>query len=403
LGELPGLRGSTHAELQAELARIVEEGGTPAQLSAVEVPDAENVAAGIEGLFPPEQLDAVLEASEELFPESDFEFDAAGLLEAVEFRREHEAVLEGARKALRRPKCEFGVDFRRGFEADLSFVDVARICARLEALEAAELLSRGKPADAIDPLAAMLDWAACLAGGKHPVSRMEAAFLRTEAATVLGAIAAHPEVGRAELERLYQLAREQLDAWPPDARAWIGDRALGMWAYELVRAGRLQELLTEEEILQFAEEGILSGLPDRAKEGADEDELFYLQAMRKVIQSCGKPYHQRTEVLESIRGELHERRNSPEFPVVAGRLLLADLETGLLNQAQDRANWEGWAVALAAASGADPPPYHTNPISGKPYEVIRKDGLVMVWNVGDSGQAVERPVVVPQADADNSQ
>lgn len=396
LGDLPGLRASPDPDLQAELARIEEEGGTPAQLSGGGLPPETNVAAGLSGLLEADEAAAALTESDEIFPDAGFEFDAAKLLEAVEFSRRYQAVLERGREALARPDCDFGVDLREGFEADLGFVDVVRVCARLEAFQAAELLSRDKPAEAIDALGAMLRWAACLARQTHPVCRMEAAYMRSEAGAVLGAIAGHPGISPAEIERLHKLVMDELERWTPDRNAWIGDRALGLWSYEMVRAGRVMDLLTPEEVSRFGEEGILSGLPERAREHADRDELYYLQTMRRVIQACEKPYYEREELFESVRQDLQAKRNSPQFPVVAGRLLLADLEKGHVNQAQDRANWEGWAVALAAAGGDDSPPFSVNPLTGKPYEVIHKDGLVMVWNVGGGTSGADHPVVLPE-------
>jgi hypothetical protein len=76
---------------------------------------------------------------------------------------------------------------------------------------------------------------------------------------------------------------------------------------------------------------------------------------------------------------LQQVRNAPQFPLVAGRLLLVDMEKGHALQARDRACCEAWALGLAGASGREPPPYKVSPLWGGKYEVDRGDRLVKVW------------------------
>jgi hypothetical protein len=399
-GQLPGLRETPDPRLQAELARIVEEKATPALLSRCEIPDDENVATGLAGLFAESEIESISKRSSDLFPHGEFRFDPGRLQRAIRFRQGYEAQRQAARQALHRPGCCLHVQYRAGFAADLSLIDVVRVCARLEAFHAAESLARDDVAAAIDSLGCMFRLAACLAAEKHPTARLQGALLREEALAVLQAIVEHPELSRPavtgeQLARLYTLVEKQLEAWPPDADAWIGDRALGMHAYELVRAGRLSELLTEEEIVQFAAEGILDDLPAEAQRNVNGDEAFYLEAMRKIIEGCRRPYYRRTEVFASIREDLHGDRTSPDFPLVAGRLLLVDIRKGHALQARDRARCEPWALALAAAAGLKPPEYRISPLSGQPYKVLREDGLVSASDVPSEEYIGLPPIVVP--------
>jgi len=399
-GQLPGLTETPHPKLRDELARIVEEGATPELLARCDIPEEENVARGLAGLFDPSEIPSILDASSAIFPAGPFVLNPADLERAIAFRRQHEVERRRAREALARPSCKFPIQYEAGFAADVAFIDVVRICARLEAFHAAESLAGGDVAAAIESLGYMLRLAACLAAEKHTTARLQAAFLRAEALAVLQAVVGHPEISRPkitreQLGRLCAMLQEQLKAWPPDAGAWIGDRALGMHAYELVRAGRLTDLLTVEEATQFADEGILRELPAAAQRTASWDELYYLEAMRKIIDACTRPYHERTAVFAAVREDLHEKRNSDGFPVVAGRLLLVDIEKGHAIQARDRADCEAWTLALALASGKEPPPYQINPLTGREYEVARKEGLVMVSGVGPGDEGITLPVVVP--------
>jgi len=404
-GRLPGLTETPDPELRAELARIVEEKATPELLTRPEIPDEENVAAGLAGLFEPLKIEdpdpgEIFNQSSAILPQGEFRFDPTGLERAIRFRGRYEAQRQAARESLYRPGCNFGVQYVAGFAADSSFVDVVRICARLEAFHAAESLARDDVAAAIESLGSMFRWAVCLGAEKQAMARLEAAFVRLEALAVLQAIVGHPEISRPtitleQLGRLYAMVGDPLKAWPPDADAWIGDRALGMHAYELVRAGRLVELLTEEEIKRFAAEEILRELPGAARRNVNQDELYYLEAMRTIIEACAEPYDKRRDVFESIRQDLHQKRNSPQFPLVAGRLLLVDIEKGHAVQARDRASCEAWALGLAVASGNKRPPYQVSPLSGGEYEVIREDGRVTVGGISQDELPGTPPVIVP--------
>ena len=399
-GQLPGLVETPHQKLRDELARIVEEEGTPQLLTRAAIPDEQNVAAGLVGLFEDSFTELILEESGKILPSGEFKFDPARLERAARFRAKYEEQRIKARGALARPKCDFRIEFERGYEADLPFVEAVWICARLEEFQAAELLAADDLAGAIQSAVYVLRLAECLAEEKHVHTRGEAAYIRAEAFNVLRRIVRYPEIDRPkitpeQLQQLHAVIKRQLDAWPPDARAWIGDRALGMYAYELVRVGGLIVLLTDEEIEAFKEEGILNAMPAAARRNVNDDEFYYLQAMRKVIQGCGRPYFERLQIFESIRNDLQQKRNSTEFPLVAGRLLLPDIEKVHLVQAQDRTNCETWALALAIAAGVEPPSYELKPVTGKKYEILRRGGLVSVWEGGQLTEGTGPPVVVP--------
>jgi len=394
-GQLPGLAGSPDPRLQNELARIVDEGATPALLAEHRIAESENVAAGLTHLFPARKVRSILTESGDILPAREFTFHSLQLEKAIRFRKRYEVQRRQVRQALGRGACDFGIRFEEGFAADLGFIDLVRLCARLEAFGAAESLAGDDLDAAAESLGVMFRLAACVAGEKHAIARLEGAFCRTEALAVLRAIVEHPKAGRSHLERMAKLVRRQLDTWPPDADAWIGDRALGMQAYESVRAGKIRELLTEDEIRQFAEAKTLADLPAVAQRTVNQDELYYLETMRKIIESCRQPCHARAKLFRTIREDLHGRRASPDFPLVAGRLLLPDIEKGHRIQGRDRATCEAWALALALACGADPPPYQANPLTGKPYEVVREEGLVTVANLGTEEDGEIPPIIVP--------
>jgi hypothetical protein len=395
-GALPSLKLTPDQKLRDELARITEEGGTPELLSKARIAEEDNVAAGLAGLLPDTAIDAVLKGSEKIFPAGKFQFDPIRLQRTINFRRRYDAQRLQARRALGRPQCEFGIRFTAGLQAQWKFIDVVRICARLEAFAAAESLADHRLDEAIESLGLMLRWASCLGAEKLPMARLEAAFLRAEAFRVLQAIVEDERIARKHLDRLYEMVEGQLTTWPDDAHAWIGDRALGLHAYEMVRAGHLRDLLSQEEIEQFQAEDLLQEVLAAAMRNVNHDELYYLQTMRKIIASCSQPYHARRSLFDSIGSDLQENRSSPEFPFVAvWVLLLPEVRKGHAIQAQDRANWEAWALALALASGRAMPAYRINPLTAEEYRYEKYDRTIEVTNFG-SGRGGDNPsIVVP--------
>jgi hypothetical protein len=169
---------------------------------------------------------------------------------------------------------------------------------------------------------------------------------------------------------------------------------MGLHAYELVRDGQILGMLTEEELQRLDEDNVLDNLTDASRRSVDDDELYYLLTMRRIIKACGKPYCARAEVFQAILTDLHVKRNTPEFPLVAGRLLLVDIEKGHVIQARDRANCEAWALMRALATGRKAPPYQVNPLTGEKYEVERREGRITVSNVGGQ-QGDDTPWAVP--------
>ena len=391
-GALPYLTGTRDARLADELARIVEEGGTPEQLTPPD--DDESLGAALLALFPEDRFHRLVARAEELMPPAEFRFDPVGLQHAIAFRRKHDAERLEARKALERSPRRLGIRLVGGFAADTSGIDAVRLCVRLEAFHAAERLDEGDLDGALDAVDRMLAFAARLGAEKHLDARLHAAYLRADAMAVMQAVVTHDAATRQHLQVLLETVQGQLQSWPDDAAAWIGERAIGLHTYEMVRDGALPALLTEEETEAFKREGDLRLIAAAAQRHADDDQHYYLETMRRVIRACEKPYHTRRPLFESIEDDLQQRWGSPEYPLVAGRLLLKDLAPAQALQARDRANVEAWALALAAATGRTVP-QPINPLTGTRYDVARDGGLVVISGIGAGRDADRLRVYVP--------
>ncbi len=394
-GKLPGLSQSKNQKLRDELERIKEENGTPEQLDAALPPAEDNVAAGLVNLFKKYEVKSLLEKTERLFPQDRFKFTPLKLQDVIELRNKYDDRRKQAREVLKRPQCDFSIAHTVGVSADLEFIDVVRVCAHLEAFHAADVLDAAKVLEAVESLAAMLRLAECLGAEKQLDCRLQAAYTRGEAFRVLLEIAQHGRTTPVHLSRLQAIVQRQLESWPADADAWIGERARGMYAYEMVRNGELLSLLSPDEIEEFAEETNFRKLISATVRNADRDELYYLETMRKIIEGCREPFYKRAETLESIARDLQERQSSGDFPTVAARVLLRGVTKAQEIQAQDRANWEAWSLALAMATGSEVSPRNINPLTGEEYRAARTDKSVVVEKFGTGRRGDFPQIVVP--------
>lgn len=393
LGELPGATQSVSQPLRDELARIREEGGLPTQLTRSNVTESDNLSLILTQLFQAESLPELVARVDEAFPGERFTFSPIALEKAIRLRRSYDKQLVAIADSLKSPQRVFVVDYRQGFFADRSFIDACRVAVTLETYRVAEQLVENRPTDALPSLRMMFDLTQRLAALQHVEARLEAVELRSRAFQVLQAVVDHPQFSADDLASIRPLVHQQLTHWPPDHAAWIGDRAVGLHAYELVRRGELLQLLTADEVAQFTKEGTLADLHNAARRIVDQDELYYLQTMRTLIDACQKPYVQREPIFGEILQAQHERRYEPDFPLVAARVFLPNIEQAQRLQAEDRALVEIWALALSLAAGNARQSERLDPASGKPYRVSLGTNRVTVSAESLPGRSALVPVL----------
>jgi len=392
LSELPGATQAVSQALRDELARIREERGLPTQLSR-KVPEANNLSLILTKLFSAEPLPELVARVDEAFPAGRFTFPPIALEKAIRLRSTYDAQLVAIADALKSEQREFVVDYRKGFFADRSFVDACRIAVTLESYRAAEQLVENRVAEAIPSLRMMFDLTQRLAALKHVESRLEAVELRRRSFLVLQAIVDHPQFSADLLPVIRPLVAEQLTDWPYDGETWIGDRAIGLHAYELVRRGELLQLLTAEELAKFGDEGTLDDLQNAARRFVDQDELYYVQTMRTLIDACQQPYAERGKIFVEIKQAQNALRSEPDFPLVAARVFLPNIEVAQQMQAEDRALVEVWSLALSLAAGNPRQGEPLDPVSGKPYHVSLESHRVTVWAESLPNQPAMVPVL----------
>ncbi|MEQ8788163.1 MAG: hypothetical protein RIC55_17780 [Pirellulaceae bacterium] len=411
--ELPGLAATHHKGLRDELARLLSEQTTPRQLDAARSP--KTAAVGPDSapakaqepdhkriewsrFFRPQTLTMAASRIDAAFPASgDSSLTPIQLASAISLRSSYDPQRRRFDRLIDAPDFHPPWLISEGIAADTSFVEVARLCGRLEGLLAIELQHKGQLDLAVESVGRMLSVASLLAAQPHVVSRITAVYVRADALSVLSLImrnaACEPSQRRQAMNRI----AAELERWPRDGDAWIGDRAVGLQIYEMVRDGLLTSVLSDDEKLRIRRAGSLAELEDAVLAGIDADEMYYLGAMRRLIAASSQPYHQRRKFLEALRVELIELQASTQYPFVADTMLLADFERGHRLQAVDRARMDGWLLALKAATGSTPPTPSLNLLTGEPFRLSVEPSLIVVDGIDPK---TEERIVIPLGPAE---
>ncbi|HTN77217.1 MAG TPA: hypothetical protein VL096_18290 [Pirellulaceae bacterium] len=397
-GILPGAAKSGDVALQDELARLLAEGATPSQLESEQpvIAADQNVAAGLATILTAEKVMRANNDVDDIYPRDHFVWSSGALERSRDLLRYHQVTLTAMKAVLDRPECQFDVKYASGLLADVGIFDTAQLAQRWEALDTAALLADGELEPAEKNVLRMLRLDHQLAQVKHLVPRLEGATLRLETLRVLEAFVQHPNITPDALARVRAVLQQQLEEWPSDADAWNGDRAIGLHTYEMIRHGYVLSILTDDELSKLRQEAGVSPTAKGIIKNIDADERFYVDTMRELIAACEKPYHQRRELILKVNQHLKDTEQTPQYPLIAAKILLVDVEAGHRLQAEDRAACEGWLLALSAALGEELPPYKNNPLTGVAYTLERDEGRILVHNalIGEPAEAI----IVPRFD-----
>lgn len=350
----------------------------PPQISLTTVSSAnssqtqgESPLTAIQQAYPPLTRSMLIDQSGQILPAGPL------VLGPTEIARARELVERYALSRSRFPQslpplgASLGWRVTDGMLINLDFLDSLTAGCRLELLAGLVALADGIPEEALNSALINLHAADLLAQQRHLTMRLTAARLRQETLALIQQIVAHPAVTAAAFETLLARLDETLAHWPSDAEAWAGERATALHAYELVRDGFYLSLLTPEEVARLEERGVARTALRTIVQQVDDDELFYLHALRRMLAACREPYFLREPFLAQLRSELDQRSSQGRPAMLAQELLLADFEASQRLLAEDLSRCEAWRLALAAALDrplAVPP---VNVLSGKPFPLER--------------------------------
>lgn len=391
---LPGLRGTSHAQLATEFQLIEAARQTPQQL---DTGNGGNAYAPFVTAYPALSRPAIQREVNSLWPAVSLQLDPAAMQRAREIVTQQAAARERFNRAIRETSPQPQLRVVDSLLVDDEWLDAMQTGCRVEGLAAAEMLAEQQPDAATIPLEKMFHVSRQVAREANLNARLAAVELRADAFQVLHAIANHPATTITTLQRLQKLLAIQLTDWPSDERVWIAERAQGLLTFELARAGHFDSLVTAEQRADLDRKGLLRSSTTASLRSIDIDELFYLRAMQQQIAAAKLPFWQRHTAIEALQAELQTRSETGEFPLVAGSVLLTNFADAHRLQAEDRCRCEAWLIIVTTLCEL---PLGTPPaccLSGQAYE-LQADPQ-RVWIAGLTlrpGETIEvrRPGVV---------
>lgn len=381
-------RESADPELLRLLAEVTQAKALARDLDGPLGPPDDNAAAALAACYSDELCVQMRPYVERLV------IDATPSPERTEFLERNTLLVNKTAAAADLPRCRFAVDHAFGFFGRMRFLDDAALAAHLLTLRAMDAARRAEPGSvaavrlAVADLERALVTAHRLAMVRRVEARVLAASLRTATLDNAERMLGTGVLGRAAAEAVYGTLREQLADWPDNARMLVGERAMVVHAYEAIRGGMLDRVLTLDERKRLAEAGLLDRLRDAPAAALDADQADYLAAMRALIESADLPAEERQA---GVAAAIASARSGPLL--FAAPLFLVDVSDALDSAVEDRARCEAWTIALAGAADLRPPPFRVSPLSGEPYEAAREAGTIAVTIGRSQGERVTLPVL----------
>jgi hypothetical protein len=348
---------SRDPELPKLIRDVEQQRGLPLQLARTEAISSEsNAAVALAEIFSPALH---LHLMPRLLP---LIAHGAPADKRDEFLLQQKELIEQTAQAVDRPRCVFDIESPKGFFASMSYLDDAALASRLLLLRARQSATNKDRLPAFADVLRSLRVCHALTRERRVEARALAASLRHEA---LGVANNCFDVGlwrRHEAEQLYALLRQQLSNWPDDGRMLVGERATVIHAYEAIRAGMLDRILTLEEYYRFNHQ--IEELAKATTQEVDADEARYLRALERLLDAATTPSLKRANEIDAAMDEI-----AAAPPLFAATLFTKDLRAAMQTAAHDRATVMAWTLALAAAAELTPPPINTSPVTGVALEV----------------------------------
>lgn len=296
------------AEAVAEIASR-REPLMPADLVRPPIPDEENAALVYEQAFEAIELS---EEDEELLAdlrrgESSLDDPAAGG-RARDILKRNEEALDLIHRAADMPRCDFRVDWSKGYDVGFPQFSKLRTCGRLLAFESLMLLDAGRVDEAADVCGAIFR-VANAAEEPCTIGQMVRYAINGMGSRALSAVLRESQPDSDLCRRLAdEIGRTDLVSSFEEALK--GERALARATFAAVRLAK--DPLDAIEDLQAgplpeSSESSEGGRPERppkqsymARWMLASDEAEYLQRMARVIEDAPRPYREARRALEEL-------------------------------------------------------------------------------------------------------
>jgi len=286
-----------------------------------------------------------------------------------EFLRKWNTDRVAARSILLQPGARLPIDVEQGYLADPSWTGTVHCLARAELLHAGISAGSGNLDEAITAAAFAMAYADRLNQVPRVTARQVAIQIREEVCVTLRALLRTSQLTPSHLQTLTTVFQQTHQSWPKDQPIWATERACGLHFFEMVRAGHLASLLTREEYESLSGGGTLDEYQRNVLQNITDDQVFYLQAMSKLVAAAEQPYFERIDTLNELSDAVSQSQSSAKPLRISSDFLLIDYHAQQAAMAKDEAVVLTWLFALQTSTGnasAEPP---IEPFSGKQVEV----------------------------------
>ena len=396
---LSGMRTSRSTELRAHLLEMEADASLPKDLNRPPIDPHANAVTGLLRVFPndegfAEKSDLILETLNSL--------DETSLTSwygnARRLVSDNASLLKRVNEMSDRKSCNFLVDFERGYFHDMHAVYAAATACRLQLVAAALATESNSLDESIQQLERAWRWTDWLAQEATVESQLQAAHLRQDVCWVLQIIATDSRSTAADQRRLARLFARSLKNWPTEQRMLLGERALAAHAYELVRQGLFETVVTFDERKALREEGAYEMLRKADEDYVDFDQLRYMVYMKQVIALASRPYHDRAAELRELDRQLASS-NEDRYAWLANRIFADGLTKAQADIARSKAITRGWWLALSTASGENIEQTYVSPFNGKTFQAQQAGARIVVEL--DDPSSFDPTVRLPDSDANS--
>ena len=255
--------------------------------------------------------------------------------------------------------------------------------ALLEEYAIAQALLDGNIKEAIDSLAYIFRITYLASKLQDVGTRTDAAHVRLRAFNVMQRVVLDPNFERQHMIFLRTMLAEQYQNWTSEYAAWFGDRARTLMLYQHITMDGFENALEPEELRTLERRNMLDAAIRGFRMYHEDDKIFYLRSMQKILDISREPLIKRQDVLNQINRERRSKEytydeNGVSLEPFVANLRLQNVDRFMRLFVQDRSAVNRALVAVLHSLGQTNTNSYRDPFTGEPYEVRRVEDLPMV-------------------------
>lgn len=395
--ELRFTRCTENVLLRDELFRIEAESGLPKQFLMERTHEGNHRAEhALKSITSAAQLNHLDRRLAYVFPQGEFVVAERHIAEIDRLAKDYADLRKELDRFSSAKDWSLDLRFEEGSLFAAHFVPCIEAAIKLELTLSGLAMRRGEWQKATEGFQRTWRSIEVLAAQPHVESRVLAAKLRTSALKLLESMLGSPSCEVKEVRAFRDLLTQSLIHWPADDRVWRGERARALHFFEMIRDGQVLSLASEELQAAIDDHGGPKDFGIWLHSHVDADEVYYLENMRRLIQSCDLPFAERDATLSDLQSDLQRLARSDSDPILTRMMLLTDIEEGMRWQASDRVHCEVMLIALDHAVGesAASAAFTRSPLTGREYRVSVLQRIIRVdgdSEVGEYGLAISAP------------